>query len=151
MNKLLAAICQVGLVGVMVGMGPISMCSDGQIVIQVVDGRNGKPIPREHVLVFQGATAEDIRALNSHADLQTDANGVALLTIEDPSISLILVSVDWHIVCEEKPNTKTYSIEEIKRTGLSTQNKCGLLVRKNEPDHFVVFARPAHFWEKMRY
>jgi hypothetical protein len=123
---------------------------DTSVVLCLLDGKNGKSIGNEHLLVFYGTTAEDVHAEKNHRDLRTDINGKSVLTLDDSSILLIQVFSDGHILCQQKSNTDSYSVEQIKRTGLSTQNTCGPVHRENTPDQFVIYARPATFWEKMR-
>jgi len=127
----------------------VPTAQEKNIIIRVMDGRNGKPMANMHLMVSLGSSQEDVRELKSHVDLQTDLNGVALLSIDESTISRIQVWVDWHTLCQETPNTKSFSIEEIRKSGLSTPNNCGSVTREKAPNHLTVFARPAHFWEKL--
>jgi hypothetical protein len=120
------------------------------IVVQVLNGKNGKPIANELVLVFTGASAEDAKEHKTHLEIRTDAEGTALLSVENLATSYIQVWADWHVLCQETPNSKSYSVEDILKKGLSTSNNCGPIKPQLSPNHFVVFARPAHFWEKTR-
>jgi len=133
---------------VILGVGFKAMPQDNRIIIHVIDGRNGKPVQNEHILIFQGASAQDIRELKNHLDLQTDANGIALLPPE--AMQQIQVSVDWHKVCQPSSSNSIFSLEEIKRSGVATPNSCGSNAQKPAPNHFYVFVRPLSFWEKMR-
>jgi hypothetical protein len=119
------------------------------IVIHVVDGRNGHAISHQHLLVFEG-NSQETRQLTTHVDLQTDGEGTAMLPVNDPSVSQIQVWVDFRILCQSQPNGNSYSVDKIRTTGLSTPNDCGSVVRENTPNNFVVFARPAHWWEQLR-
>jgi hypothetical protein len=38
----------------------------------------------------------------------------------------------------------------IMSKGLATANTCSALVKEPTPGHFIIFARPAHFLEKMK-
>jgi hypothetical protein len=152
MTHVLLAANKIVLIGMLFGLVLLHAGSSDTIVIQVLDGKSGKPIPNEHLLIFQGATAEDVRAQkNPSKALKTDANGVAILPLDDPSILKIQVWVDWHVLCQEKPNEQSYGVENIRKTGLSSPNNCGSLVRENTPNHLIVFSRSARPWEKMRY
>ena len=152
MKPVLLTVNTIIFIGILFGGALATASSDNAIVIDVVDGKSGNPIPNEHILVFQGATTEDVRAQkNPSKELKTDANGAALLAVDDPSILRIQVWVDWHVLCQEKPNEQSYSVENIRKVGLSSPNNCGSVVRENIPSHLIVFSRPAHFWEKMRY
>ena len=131
-------------------VGSSGATRDAGIVLCLLDGKSGKPIGNEHLLIFYGTTTDDVHAEKSHRDLRTDVNGMAVLALEDSLISLLQVFPDGHVLCQEKPNTNSYSVEQIERTGLSAQNNCGSVRRANTPYQFVIYARPATFLEKMR-
>jgi len=48
------------------------------ITVQVLDGRNDKPVPVQRVLVFVGASSEAAKSHAEHTDLTTDKNGLGL-------------------------------------------------------------------------
>ncbi len=127
------------------------MAQESHIVVQVVDGRNGKPIANEHLVVFVGESPESVREEKKNFELVTNKEGLADLTLAPRDILWVQVWVDWHVLCQSNPNSKSFSVAEILSTGLSTPNTCSSVTQKLTPGHFVVLARPAHFWEKMRY
>jgi hypothetical protein len=122
---------------------------DDRIIVQAVDGRNGKPIAKTHLLIFSGESPEDVRLERNSLDLVTDVSGFATLTFTQKP-KWIQVFVDDRVLCQTEPNGKSFSIGEIMSTGLKTPNTCGSLEKEATSGHFVVFARPAHFLEKMR-
>ncbi len=147
MSRLSSGLC--ALIGLLV-MGATATAQETRIVVHVVDGRNGRPLANQHLLVFAGESPESVREHNKQFELVTDKDGLAALTSVSHTVRWIQVWVDWHILCQREPNSKSFSVAEILSTGLSTPNTCGSAVQKPTPGHFVVFARPAHFWEKMR-
>src|SRR5262249_9467595 len=46
------------------------------ITVQVLDGRNGKPLADQHVLVFTGMSINAVKSHTAHTGLTTDKNGV---------------------------------------------------------------------------
>jgi hypothetical protein len=122
-----------------------------EITLRVLDARNGHPIANEHLVVSVGASPQDVQQQKHHFHLRTDANGVAKLTIAVPDVARIQVWVDFHVLCQKNPNSNSFSISEIEKTGLSTPNNCGRSNLPNTPQQLTVFARPAHWWEKMRW
>jgi hypothetical protein len=60
------------------------------------------------------------------------------------------VFTDGRIPCFADPNQVSFSVSEITSKGLVTPNNCRALVKEATPGHFVVFARPASFMEKMK-
>jgi hypothetical protein len=118
------------------------------VVIHAIDGRNGNAITHQRLVVWEW-DSQGARQLTKHIDLQTDGEGSAVLQENDTSVSKIQVWVDFHILCQPAPNGNSYSLHQIRTEGLSTANDCGSIVHENAPNSFVVFARPAHWWEKL--
>jgi len=137
-------------VAVLFCIGAITIAQGSQIVIQVVDGRNGNPLANQHLLVSAGQSQEYVSHQGKQFDLVTNNQGLADLTIATRDLQWIQVWVDWHVLCQSEPNSKSFSVAQILSTGLSTPNTCGAVTKKAVAGHFVVFARPMHFWEKMR-
>ena len=133
----------------LIGIGTAAMGQDKQIVVQAVDARNGKPITNQHVLVFGGDSPEAVRQHKSQYELMTDKDGLATLTLV-PGTQWLQVWMDWHVLCQSEPNSKSFPVRDILDSGLSTPNTCSSVSEKAAPGHLVVFARPERFWEKMR-
>jgi len=133
----------------LVGIGTVAMGQGKQIVVQAVDARNGKPIANQHMLVFGGDSPEAAKQHKSQYELTTDKDGVATLTLATGT-EWLQVWMDWHVLCQSEPNSKSFPVRDILDSGLSTPNTCSSASEKAVPGHLVVFARPAHFWEKMR-
>jgi hypothetical protein len=133
-----------------VGIVAVAMPQDSHIVVQAVDGRNGKPLANQHLLVFGGESPESVRLHKKQFELVTDKEGLAELAIAPNDVQWIQVWVDWHVLCQSEPNSKSYSVAKVLSTGVGTPNTCGSSVPKLIPGYLVVFARPAHFREKMR-
>jgi len=148
MRLSLSVLTKLGIIAVIIAVGSAAMAQDNRIVIHLIDGRNGKPISNEHLLVFQGASTEDIKEHRSHLDLQTDANGIAFLPAD--AMPQIQVWPDWYKICRSASSNSIFSLEEIKKNGAATPNSCGSTTMKLVPNHFYIFARPLSFWEKMR-
>ena len=124
---------------------------DTRIVIRAVDGRNGKPLGSQRLLVFAGGSPEVAKQHNNEFELSTDKDGVATITGMPGTVRWIQVWMDWHILCQSDPNNKSFSVAEILARGLSTPNSCGSVAQDSKPGELVVFARPAHWWEKMKF
>lgn len=131
----------------LIGIGTAAMGQ--QIVVQAVDARNGKPIANQHMLVFGGDSPEAVRQHENQYDLTTDKDGMATLTL-GPGTQWLQVWMDWHVLCQKEPNSRSFPVSDILASGVSTPNTCSSVSEKAAPGHLVVFARPAHFWEKMR-
>lgn len=120
------------------------------IVVQVLDGRNGKPLADQHVLVFTGMSSDAVKTQAQHTGLTTDKDGIGTLTIYPGETQQLQVFTDGRIPCFPNPNQSSFSVSDIMSKGLVTPNNCSALVREPSPGRFIVFARPAHFMEKMK-
>lgn len=133
----------------LIGICTVAMGQDKQIVVQAVDARNGKPIANQHLLVFGGDSPQAVEQHKSQYELTTDTDGVATLTLATGT-EWLQVWMDWHVLCQSEPNSKSFPVRDILASGLSTPNTCTSVSKEAAPGHLVVFARPAHLWEKMR-
>lgn len=120
------------------------------ISVQALDGRNGKPLANQHLLVFTGASTNAVKSHAEHTGLTTDKDGLGTLTIYPSETQWIQVWADGRILCQDHPNQNSFSVATIMSKGLATPNTCSALAWEPTPGHFIVFARPAHFKEKMR-
>ncbi len=120
------------------------------IAVQVLDGRNGKPIPNQRLLVFIGTSSEAAKSHAEHTDLTTDKDGRGTLRLYPNQTQWIQVWTDGRVLCYSDPNQNSLSVNAIMSTGFVTANTCGGVMKDPTPGHLVVFARPASFKEKMK-
>ncbi len=128
----------------------IAVGEDAQITVQALDGRNGRPLMNRRLLVFVGGSEEEVRLETRHFELVSDKAGIAHLTVSPPKILWLQAWPDWYILCQHTPNHNTFSVAEILSNGQVAPNTCGAAAQKPVPGRFTLFARPAHFWERMR-
>lgn len=121
-----------------------------EITVEVLDGRNGKPMADQHVLVFIGVTSAAVRSHAQHTGVTTGKDGNAALAIFPAKTMWLQVFMDGRIPCFADPNGASFSVDKIMSQGLVTPNTCSSLVRAPSPGHFIIFARPAHFTEKIK-
>lgn len=130
------------------GVSPSSaVTGNAKIVVSAVDGRTGRPLTNQHVLLFGGPSVEAAREQQQHYELLTDSEGKATLAL-GPETQWIQVWVDWHVLCV--PKNPVFSVADILSLGVKAPNTCGSTSERATPGRLVVFARPEHFWEKMR-
>jgi len=127
-----------------------AMAKTTDIVVQALDGRNGKPLVNQHLLVFTGLSSDAVKSHAEHTGLTTNNDGVGTLTIYPTETQWIQVWADGRILCQQDPNQSSFSVATIMSKGVATPNTCSALVREPTPGHFIVFARPAHFNEKLK-
>lgn len=121
------------------------------IVVQALDGRNGKPLANQRLLVFTGLSLDAAKSHAEHTSLTTDKEGIGALTIYPAETQWIQVWADGRVLCQPDPNQSGFSVPMIMSTGLAAPNNCGPIARKPLPSHLVIFARPGRFIEKIKH
>ena len=119
------------------------------VTIRLVNGKSGKPMDHERLLVFFGSSPQDVRFHKKSIDLHTDSKGEATLSSNEPTFLYFQVFVDFRTLCEKNPNDHSFAIEDILRDGEQTPNICGKVAVPKTPGTFVIYARPATLKEKM--
>ena len=127
--------------------GPIlaTPSEDSQTIsVVVLEGKNGKPMPREHLLGLVGGTQEEVRPHGHKIDLETNLEAVALLPPGSSSYSRIQIWVDRRTLYQRTPNLASFSLDEVRRSGASTANTCGHFDEKRFPMNswFMLVQRP---------
>lgn len=125
------------------------VAQDREIKIQAIDGKNGKPIPHQRLVIFGGESAEAPRFHRTAFELTTDDAGIAEMKFSLGNTSWIQVWADGMTLCQSKPNLNSFSVDTILTAGLSTPNSCGSLRKNLTPGTFTVYARPSSLREKM--
>ena len=112
--------------------------------IHVVDGRNGDPIRDAHVRLWYdepvGAGYQPVTDPRGNADMPAPI-GEPVRVLVDP-VGL----VDCRKPVYGDP-PQGYSIENIARAGVAAQNTCGPVAVRTRPGEFVLFVRPARWYE----
>jgi hypothetical protein len=149
-------------VGICSFSGMLLLCSAGRaqnsameqplkISVQVLDGRNGKPLKNQQLLVFTGRTSDAVKSHAEHTGLITDKAGTGVLVIYPSETQWLQVFADWRVLCYPNANQGSFSVSEIMSKGVVTPNGCSAFMRKPTPGRFIVFARPAHLMERMKW
>jgi hypothetical protein len=126
-----------------------AMAQVKEITIQALDGKTGKPLANQRLLVFAGDTAEAATFHHQDFVLTTDTGGRAKLPITSPGTKWIQVWADGLTLCQTKPNSLSFKVETIATLGLSAPNTCSPLAQAPKSGVFIVFARESTLSEKM--
>jgi hypothetical protein len=112
------------------------------VVVQIFNGRNGKPIPKIRVWV----SFDDKRG-KEPLDLKTDRQGE--VQFETNGAKTFQMSPVGVVDCREQQFTAPldYSIEEILKTGIVTRNDCGHSNPEPSRGRLIYVVRPATWWE----
>ncbi len=152
-NQLSGPMCSLAglfFCGVVLVAQNASMPRSIDITVQVLDGRNGKPIPNQRLLVFVGKSSEAARSHAEHTDLTTGRDGLGMLRLYPDEAQWIQVWADGRVLCYPDPNQSSLRVDTIMSTGFVTPNTCSDVMKAPKPGHLIVFARPARFMEKMK-
>jgi hypothetical protein len=116
------------------------------VIVQFVDGRNGKPIGKGktvHVIFF-------IAPIRHLLSLHTDQDGK--VEFEAEAATDFKVAPVGYTACGEPSGEamKDYSIAEIMNAGLVTANNCGNAVSQPEPGRLIYFVKPGSHLEQLK-
>lgn len=126
-----------------------AIAQNAAIKIQALEGKSGKPLASQRLVIFGGESAEAATFHHTVFDITTDERGMAELKFDPAKTTWIQVWADGMTLCQTKPNVRSFSVETILTTGLSAPNSCSSLVQTAVPGHFIVYARPSSLSEKM--
>jgi hypothetical protein len=111
------------------------------ITIRILDGVDGHPIPHAHLSLLAGYNQRDLHLEMWHQEALTDDRGRAKLSNALASLPLLQISVDKSPVCEAHAGSATFSVDLIRRDGVSTPNRCGNAISEDAPGVFTVFVK----------
>ena len=139
----LLALCRRALVLAIVSSPGIMAES---ILIHVVDGRNGHPIPDEKLQMWINSQR------GSAFSLTTDRQGFT--KVEIPLDATLLIFANLYVDCryfkQTGPVRPAYVVSDILLSGVSAANACGKLKMTPTPGELIFFVRPEHWWEGMK-
>jgi len=142
--------CFLLLGGLLIGGSSVTgVARSLEITIQALNGKDGKPLVHQRLLVFGGKTAEATSHHETHFEFTTDEKGFARMSFDPATTQWIEVFADTLTLCISKPNFVQFNIDKILRTGLATPNNCGAIATQLKPGQFTVFARSATLREEM--
>ena len=116
------------------------------VVVQLLNGRTGKPIVKHRVYIACGDDRETVLPpllTNALGEIQFDSAGAKAFQVSPVGV----------VSCGEQPVSapiRRYSVEEVLRTGLRTQNNCGAFDPRPSPGRVLYVVRPATWLELLR-
>jgi hypothetical protein len=115
-----------------------------QIHVRFLDGRNGKPISKKQVHIFDFSLQQEIPTN------LTDQLGKVLVNVSEDSV--INVGTRDFIDCTRSSNVSYTSagVHQISTAGVVGGNLCGKASVTPVPGELVVFVRPWGLWEKLK-
>jgi hypothetical protein len=111
------------------------------IFVRVVNGQDGAPLVHVHLNLYAGYDEADIRRQVWHEETLTDEHGQARLSSQLANLPFLQVWPAKMQGCQANPRASRFSVERIRRDGLSTPNRCGVAMVKDAPGVFTVYVR----------
>ena len=111
------------------------------ITVRILGGKNGQPFAHLHLVLIAGYDQNDLHDQLYRAESLTDAHGQIRLPGQLANMPWLQVWVTRKSLCQTKPRGASYSVELIRRDGLSAPNHCGTATVVDAPGVFTVFVR----------
>ncbi len=111
------------------------------ITLRVLDGANGKPQPYAHVVLVAGYDRRDLGVGLWRQEAVTDGAGEMRLSNQLRNLPLVRVEVLKRHGCEPDSGGAAFSVELIRRDGVSGANRCGTVAVEDAPGVLTVFVK----------
>jgi hypothetical protein len=121
--------------------------SEFQVTLHVVNGRTGTPVADKHIVAISGQSVAELNEQRHILQVTTDAKGEAKLTLHQGD--LLRIWVDWSVPCAKK--LPAYEADAIAREGVVGVNTCGSVRALEKPGDLYLYVRPESFWERFRH
>ncbi len=111
------------------------------VTIRILGGKDGRPLGRLHLILIAGYDQRDLREQLYSEEVLTDAEGQARLPKQLANLPWLQVWVSKKPLCQAHPRKAGFSVELIRRDGLSAPNRCGTAAVEDAPGVFTVFVK----------
>jgi hypothetical protein len=111
------------------------------ITIRILDGSNGQPIAHAHLSLYAGYNRRDLHLAMWHDDVSTDDHGQARLPNELANLPFLQIGVAKEHICQAGSGSAIFSVDRIRRDGMSAANGCGKATFGDAPGAFTVFVK----------
>ena len=111
------------------------------ITIRILNGKDGHPLAHARLSLVAGYNQRDLHIEMWRQALLTDDRGNARLPDALANLPFLQVAVTKTPVCQAHSGSAIFSVDLIRRDGLSTANRCGTAIVENTPGIFTVFVK----------
>ena len=111
------------------------------ITVLILGGKDGQPLAHLHLVLLGGYDQRDLHDQLFRAEVLTDPQGQAQLPGQLANLPWLQVWVAKKPLCQAKPRGDRFSVELIRRDGLSAPNRCGTATVEDAPGVFTVFVK----------
>lgn len=113
------------------------------IMVQVLNGKNGKPVREGTAVRIVFANSPDRRTLGLHTDRQGEVE------FDAEGAKDFQISATGYAACKEQRAATAptnYSVDEILDTGSRSGNHCGQAYPETQPGRLLYFVKPEAGW-----
>jgi hypothetical protein len=111
------------------------------ISVRILNADDGKPLAHVHLVLIAGYDMGEIHDQLWREETLTDDRGEAQLSRQFANLPFLQVWVTKRKLCQQNPGAKSFSVETIRRDGVSAPNRCGIATVENAPGVFTVFVK----------
>ncbi len=111
------------------------------VTVRVLDGMNGQPQPYAHVVLVAGYDRRDLGLGLFREEAITDGAGAVHLSNQLRNLPLVRVEVLKRHACQPDAGDAAFSVELIRRDGLSGANRCGTATVEDAPGVLTFFVK----------
>lgn len=111
------------------------------IAVRILSGKSGQPLPHMHLILIGGYDQNDLHQQLFREEALTNAQGVARLSNQLANLPWLQVWISKKPLCQSNPRKTGFSVELIRREGLSAPNRCGFATAEDAPGLFNVFVK----------
>jgi len=111
------------------------------ITVRVLGGKDGRPLGRLHLTLIAGYDRRDMGEQLFREEMLTDAHGQVRLSKKLANLPWLQVWVGKKSLCQRNPRKDSFSVELMRRDGLSAPNLCGRVTVEDKPGVFTVFVK----------
>jgi hypothetical protein len=111
------------------------------IYLRILDGVDGHPLAHAHLRLVGGYNQRDFQLEMWRQEALSDDHGWARLPDALASLPFLEVMVAGKHLCLGDSHAAGFSVERIRRDGLSTANRCGTATMEDAPGVFTVWVK----------
>jgi hypothetical protein len=111
------------------------------ITVRILGGKDGQPLAHLHLVLLGGYEQSDLHDQLYRVEVLTDIHGEARLPRQLANLPWVQVWVATKPLCQASPRKDSFSVELIRRDGLSAPNRCGTATVEDVPGVFTVFVK----------
>lgn len=137
------------MMAVLCGASALAQHDASQLRLQVLNGRTGKPVAHQKVVVMAGESSARRKTVKL-VDVATDGEGYVSLPDAASQVERLHVYVEAYRSCS-KAEVNSFELAKVAASGVVSENACRSRISLYpQPGNLVFFVRPETWLERMR-